>query len=80
MRAFEFNNTRLRSIDGAWHIDLQKARVSHRQVSGIGYEFDFLSIRSKVGQNLDLLLDGSSDQRELLSVLRQRGLLQQSTS
>lgn len=80
VRAFEFNNTRLRSIDGAWHIDLQKARVSHRQVSGIGYEFDFLSIRSKVGQNLDLLLDGSSDQRELLSVLRQRGLLQQSTS
>ncbi|MDP9910593.1 hypothetical protein J2W27_002705 [Variovorax boronicumulans] len=79
VRAFEFDNTRLRSMDGAWHIDLQRARVSHRQVSGIGYEFDFLSIRSKVGQNLDLLLDGSSDQRELLSVLRQRGLLQQST-
>jgi hypothetical protein len=75
VRAFELDNTRLRSTDGEWHVDLLQARVSHRHARGIGYEFDFLAIRPKAGKNLDLLLEGGADQEALLDVLSERGLL-----
>lgn len=80
VRAFELDNTRLRSIDGDWQVDLLQARVSHRHASGIGYEFDFLAIRPKAGKNMDLLLEGGADQEALLDALIARGLLPQTNA
>ncbi|MDH6166757.1 hypothetical protein M2282_001904 [Variovorax boronicumulans] len=75
VRAFQLDNTQLRSIDGDWQIDLRQARVSHRRAKGLGYEFDFLAIRPKAGKSLDLLLEGGADQEALLDALSERGLL-----
>lgn len=75
VRAFELDGTRLRSLDGRWQADLRQARVRHRQVSGLGYEFAFLEIRPKAGKRLDLLLEGSAEQAALLEALGERGLL-----
>lgn len=75
VRAFQLDNTQLRSIDGDWQVDLRQARVSHRRASGIGYEFDFLAIRPKAGKRLDLLLEGGADQEALLEALSERDLL-----
>lgn len=77
VRAFELDGRRLRSTDGDWHADLLQARVSHRRVSGLGYEFTFLAIRPKSGKRLDLLLEGSADQQALLDALVERGVLPQ---
>lgn len=74
VRAFELEGAALRSTDDAWRIDLRSARVGHRRVSGIGYEFSFISVRPQKGARLDLLL-GDDDRRALLDVLQQRGLM-----
>ena len=75
VRAFELDGTLLRSTDGQWHIDLLRARVSHRRANGIGYAFSFLAIRPESGKKLDLALEGGADQSALLHALIDRGLL-----
>lgn len=80
VRAFELDGTRLRSIDGEWQVDLLRARVDHRHVSGLGYEFSFLSVRPKEGKGRDLLLEGGADQEALLDALCERGVLPQASA
>lgn len=80
VRAFELDGTRLFSIDGEWQADLLQARVSHRRVSGLGYEFSFLCVRPKEGQGRDLLLQGGADQEALLDALVERGVLLQANA
>lgn len=75
VRAFELDGTQLRSTDGQWHADLMQARVSYRQVSGVGYAFFLLAVRPKAGKRLDLLLEGNADQEALLDALRERNVL-----
>ncbi|MGJ7611972.1 MULTISPECIES: hypothetical protein [unclassified Variovorax] len=80
VRAFALDGTRLRSIDGEWQADLLQARVSHRRVSGLGYEFSFLAVRPKEGKGRDLLLEGGADQEALLDALCERGVLPQANA
>ncbi|MFM9924401.1 hypothetical protein VLK31_15510 [Variovorax sp. H27-G14] len=75
VRAFELEGAALRSTDDAWRIDLRRARIGNRQVSGIGYDFSFISVRPHKGARLDLLLP-DDDRRALIDVLQQRGLMQ----
>lgn len=74
VRAFEIDGARLRSTDDEWQIDLQRALVRHRHASGIGYAFDFISIRPGEGRRLDLLL-AHDDRLALMRLLDERGLL-----
>ena len=76
VRAFELEDAALRSTDDAVRIDLRRARIDLRSVSGLGYDFSFFRVRPEKGPRLDLIL-GDDDRRALLDVLEQRGLMQQ---
>ena len=76
VRAFELDDAALRSTDDAVRIDLRRARIDLRSVSGLGYEFSFFSVRPDKGARLDLIL-ADDDRRALRDVLEHRGLMQQ---
>jgi hypothetical protein len=69
-RAFELESAVLRSTDGAVRIDLRGAQAESRCVSGLGYDFSFVSIRSKNSARLDLLLD-DAERHALLDALQE---------
>jgi hypothetical protein len=73
-KAFELRDALLVSSDGQWEVDLREADVSFRKASGIGYAFDFVSIRPHRGGRLDLLMDVPELQK-LSTCLESRDLM-----
>jgi hypothetical protein len=74
VRAFALEGAMLSSTDGRWQIDLKTADVRYRSASGIGYEFEFVSIRPAHGPRLDLL-PAAPEMHLLLSQLNGLGVL-----
>lgn len=69
-RAFELESAVLRSTDGAVRIDLSGAQIESRCVSGLGYDFSFVSICSENSARLDLLLD-DAERHALIDALQE---------
>ena len=62
MRTFYLEGSLLHSTDGRWHIDLGTARLRAHQTAGIGYEFEFVTIRPAHGRSLHLIpAEGQAD-------------------